>query len=179
MKFLRLHPGQAGFTLMELLIVVALIMILSAIGVGGYTASTAKSRDTQRKNDLNQIAKALESFNNDVGHYPIANNGKMKCYEKSGSSGTDVDCINGKLTFKLDGKVTSYMTIPTDPDSNQKYYYESEDGSSFALYVAIQNEDDRDLIKDGNGNIVTYGTNCGVLACNYKITETGLVKTNE
>lgn len=164
---------------MELLIVVALIMILSAIGVGGFISSTAKSRDTLRKNDLNQIAKAVEAFSGDVGRYPLSDNGNFRCYEVTGGVGSNVSCLGDKLFFKLDGKVTNYIALPKDPDLGLTYYYESVDGSSFALYAAIQNLSDKDLLKDVNGNIVTYLVSCGDVQCNYKLTETGLVKTNE
>jgi general secretion pathway protein G len=69
-----------GFTLLELIVVVALIMILSAIGIGSYTTAAAKSMDTQRKHDLNQISKALEDFYSDTGKYPKSSGGYPLCY---------------------------------------------------------------------------------------------------
>ena len=170
-----------GFTLMELLVVVALIMILSAIGVGSFISSAAKSLDTQRKNDLNQLAKAAESFNSDVGRYPISTaTGGFTCYKVDNlavpPTKGDMSCISSKLSFTNDTKVTNYITWPTDPDLNQKYYYKS-DGSTFSLYTTIQNDQDKDLFKDVDGNIITYdvtdSVDCGVLECNYKISETG------
>ena len=157
---------------------VALIMILSAVGVGSFISSTTKSKDTQRKNDLNQLAKAVETFNNDLGKYPSSITGSFLCYEKTSDVGGDVSCVGDKLTFRLDGKVTTYINIPKDPDSTQKYYYES-DGASFSLYTAIQNLGDKDILRDENGTMITYtsnGVSCGSSDCNYKLTETGLVK---
>lgn len=167
-----------GFTLMELLVVVALIMILSAVGIGTYSSSTTKSRDAQRKSDLNQMVKAIESFNNDIGRYPVSNTNKLPyCYTMNSGSGSDTDCVSNKLTFRLDGVTTTYITFPTDPDPAQKYIYDS-DGSTFALYAALQNEGDKDLLTDEGGNIIEdpYGITCGDVPCNYKITENGLSK---
>lgn len=180
---IRQSSRFAGFTLLELLIVVALIMILSAIGVGGYITAVAKSQDTQRKNDLNQYAKALESFFVDVGRYPTSAAGKPVCYDISSGTGIDAAWNCDKLMVKTDtNKFTTYITVPKDPeDPTQKYYYVS-DGASFALYTTIQNKDDKDLIKTDDV-IITYdekdGVDCGVLECNYKINETGLIKTVE
>lgn len=168
-----------GFTLIELLVVVALIMILSAVGLGAYTISTTRSYDTQRKSDLNQLAKALESFNSDIGRYPLSDvNGKILCYQKDVDVVTNPSCTT-KLTVRIDGVVTSYITLPVDPDSSDVYFYES-DGNSFSLYTAIHNSEDKDLLRDENGVIDNpYGVSCGVDYCNYKITEVGLSKTNE
>lgn len=163
---------------MELLVVVALIMILSAVGIGTYSSSTTKSRDSQRKNDLNQMVKAIESFNNDIGRYPISNSEKQPtCYAISSGVGEDVECVSDKLTFRLDGVTTTYITFPSDPDPAQKYIYDS-DGNTFALYTALQNEGDKDLLVDDSGNIIAdpYGITCGDVPCNYKITENGLSK---
>lgn len=170
-----------GFTLIELLVVVALIMILAAVGLGAYTISTTRSYDTQRKSDLGQIAKALESFNNDIGRYPLSDaNGAILCYEKAGSVVTNPTCPGDKLTIRIDGVVSSYITIPADSDPSNKYVYDS-DGSTFALYTKLHNTEDKDLLRDENNEVITnpYGVSCGVDVCNYKITEAGLSKTNE
>lgn len=172
---------QAGFTMIELLIVVALIMILAAIGLGSYTMATTRSHDTQRKSDLNQIAKALESFNNDVARYPAAGaDGSILCYQKESGVITDVSCSGSKLIIRIDGMTSSYILLPSDPDPSNKYIYES-DGTSFALYTAIHNTSDKDLLLDTNGVLIPdpYGKTCGTDKCNYKITMAGLSKTNE
>lgn len=170
-----------GFTMIELLIVIALIMILSAIGLGSFTISTTRSYDSQRKSDINQISKALESFNNDVNRYPLSDaQGNILCYQKDGSVITNPSCSGSKLTIRIDGIVTSYILMPSDPDRSNKYIYES-DGSTFALYTYIQNPKDKDLILDEAGNALTdpFEKTCGTDKCNYKITEAGLAKTNE
>ncbi|EKD56041.1 MAG: hypothetical protein ACD_58C00312G0002 [uncultured bacterium] len=170
-----------GFTLIELMIVIALIIILSALGIGSYVLSTTRSYDTQRKNDLNQISKALESFNNDVGRYPLSDaSGNILCYQKAAGVVTNPDCAGNKLLIRIDDIITNYITVPVDPNATNKYIYES-DGSSFSLYTVIQNSSDKDLLLDVNNNVITnpYNKSCGAESCNYKITEVGLSKTNE
>ena len=169
-----------GFTLIELTVVVALIMILSAVGLGAYSQSTIKSKDTQRKNDINQMVKAVEAFNNDVGRYPLSADGEdfMHCYSRVAGVVTNTVCSNGKLSTVIDGADSSYIRIPTDPDPGQSYVYVSSDGAGYAFYAALQNTSDRDLLKDAQGNIVTYaGVSCGDSPCNYKVIESGLVKS--
>ena len=173
--------NRNAFTMIELLIVVSLIMILSAVGLGAYNISTTRSYDTQRKSDLNQISKALESFNGDVGRYPLSGSqGEILCYQKDAGVITNPSCAGTKLTTRIDGVVTSYIDIPADSDESNKYLYES-DGLTFGLYTAIHNKSDKDLLLDVDGNPLAdpYGKTCGSDKCNYKITEVGLSKTNE
>lgn len=176
---------EQGFTLIELIVVVALIMILASIGLGSFITSTIRSHDTQRRNDLFQIAKAVESYNSDIGSYPKADaSGNMLCYEKvtdvnTGTVTVTYPACTGKLTMRIDGVSVSYLAIPTDPEPTNKYLYES-DGKSYAIYTVIQNPNDKDLLKDTNGVVIAnpYGKSCGAEDCNYKVTESGLSKTN-
>ncbi len=157
--------------------VIAIIGILSAVGIGGYTQATIKSRDTQRKSDLNQIGKALELFNNDVGRYPnVDASGEMLCL---GVGAVDVLC-NGSI-YAYSGTIRSlYMDeLPEDPSSSQEYVYVPGDGgNSYAIFASLENEQDKDVVVDGEGNVTDWEIACGTAVCNYKLTETGLVRIN-
>src|SRR3989338_3995259 len=67
------HRSGTGFTLIELLIAVAIIAILSTIGLAVYTGLglQAKSRNSVRKGDLDAIAKTLEVYFAKNGTYPV------------------------------------------------------------------------------------------------------------
>jgi len=51
--------NKKSFTLIELLIVIALIGILAGIGIFTYDEAQKKARDAQRKNDLQNVIKAM------------------------------------------------------------------------------------------------------------------------
>jgi general secretion pathway protein G len=59
-----------GFTLVELLAVIAIIGILSTIVIAGLDSSRAASRDNKRIADLNAIALALKQYYIDNGYFP-------------------------------------------------------------------------------------------------------------
>lgn len=171
--------SASGFTLMELLLVIALIGILSVIGIGSFTQATVKSKDTQRKNDLNQISKALELFNNDIKRYPYDDgSGNMTC---PGITGAEGSCGNGLLAYILGVEAVYMRDVPKDPVSGTAYYYDyDEDTGGFALYARLDNLEDRDVVEttdaEGNTEKTDWGINCGSGNCNYKLTELGLIR---
>ncbi|QQG40699.1 MAG: prepilin-type N-terminal cleavage/methylation domain-containing protein [Candidatus Levyibacteriota bacterium] len=63
---------QTGFTLIELLVVIAILGILTAgiLVVVNPIDQIQRARDTQRKQELAQIQRALEVYYNDNGTYP-------------------------------------------------------------------------------------------------------------
>lgn len=61
---------RAGFTIMELLLTIAILGFLITVTVYSVNLGRQKSRDGQRLADLNQLVKALEFHLNETGHYP-------------------------------------------------------------------------------------------------------------
>jgi general secretion pathway protein G len=84
-----------GFTLVELLIVIAIIGILVSLGTVSYSSAQQKGRDGRRKSDLRSIQNAWEQY--------YADNDAV--YPSSCSVGT---------TYLPAG-------VPTDPKSGASY----------------------------------------------------------
>ena len=61
---------QSGFTIIELLIVIAIIAILALLTINNYVGVQAKGRDTTRLSDINDIKDELEEYFNDNIGYP-------------------------------------------------------------------------------------------------------------
>jgi prepilin-type N-terminal cleavage/methylation domain-containing protein len=60
----------SAFTLIELLIVVAIIAILAAIAVPNFLEAQVRSKVARVKTDMRSIATAMESYATDHGRYP-------------------------------------------------------------------------------------------------------------
>jgi prepilin-type N-terminal cleavage/methylation domain-containing protein len=60
---------ESGFTIIELLIVIAIIGILATLVLTNFQGAQAKGRDTVRKNDINSLYQKLEEYYNEEGSY--------------------------------------------------------------------------------------------------------------
>ena len=67
---LKRKNGQKGFTLIELMIVVAIIGILAAIAIPQFAAYRAKAQNTAALTDARNLRTNLEGFFADWQHYP-------------------------------------------------------------------------------------------------------------
>src|SRR5690606_11789808 len=63
-----------AFTLIELLIVVAIISILSAIAVPNFMEAQTRAKVSRTKADLRAIATGLETYRTDYNMYPVVGN---------------------------------------------------------------------------------------------------------
>lgn len=62
---------KAGFTLIELMVVVAIIAILTAAGILAFTNAQRNARDSRRRADIDAVSKAMEQFYaNNSSAYP-------------------------------------------------------------------------------------------------------------
>ncbi|MBP7007966.1 prepilin-type N-terminal cleavage/methylation domain-containing protein [Patescibacteria group bacterium] len=65
-----MQQSRKAFTLIEILIVIAIIGILTVALLPRIQGAQSSARNTARKADLNQIATALAAYNGDAGRYP-------------------------------------------------------------------------------------------------------------
>jgi prepilin-type N-terminal cleavage/methylation domain-containing protein len=174
------HGYRRGFTLMELLVVMAILGILVTVGLTSYKSVQAKSRDARRKSDMRAIASALELYYNDYDRYPADTNAIIN---GCGTAGTSA-CAWGSpfQTLKSDGitvKSVYMVKLSADPVGTYTYYYDvyGSQGKGFQLYTRLENTQDIDLQRDGSNNVYYYtGTVCmtGSKKCNFGIASANL-----
>ncbi|HXN21904.1 MAG TPA: prepilin-type N-terminal cleavage/methylation domain-containing protein [Candidatus Dormibacteraeota bacterium] len=62
LKGSRQRHGVQGFTLLELMIVITIILILMTIGAGRYEKSVIRAREAALHQNLNAMRQAIEQF---------------------------------------------------------------------------------------------------------------------
>lgn len=74
-KHRSMGPRAAGFTLLELLVVIVIIGLLAAYVGPKYFAQLGKSEVTIAKAQIEAFEKSLDTFRLDVGRYPTTEEG--------------------------------------------------------------------------------------------------------
>lgn len=85
-----MHNQDAGFTLFEVVLVIILISILSAMAIPRIQNRLEISRQFQAKLDIKLIQNAVNSFYFDNGSYPEPRKGIMLLVEKDYLNGKDI-----------------------------------------------------------------------------------------
>jgi len=81
-KIEQKYNGRAGFTLIEILLVVVIIGILAAVAVPRFAGRTGQAKESSAKASISAIGIALDMYELDNGNYPPNLNGLVS---KSGS----------------------------------------------------------------------------------------------
>lgn len=124
-----LPARHAGFTLIELMIVVAIIGIIAAIAIPSYSQYVERTRATDAQGALTSLASSLERFHTQNSTYAGATLG-------DGSTATDIFPDEAPL------------------DGNQKFYdlvIVSQDATSYRIEARPKNG-------QGGGNIALLST---------------------
>lgn len=119
----RRNGKRAGFTLMELMMVVAIVGILATIAVVGYRKYTLHAKVTEAKTVISAIRIAQEDNRAERGTY--ANLGETYCPTAAGVSnkkvGWDPNCNAGSGTWQ---------TLPVHVDGPVQFSYATVAGTS-------------------------------------------------
>ncbi|SRR5581483_2466804 len=70
----KASSAQAGFTLLELIVVVAVLGILAAIAIQQFSLFRSRAMDTAMRSDLKNAALAMESYYGEFLDYPTSLN---------------------------------------------------------------------------------------------------------
>lgn len=102
----------AGFSLIELLLVLVIMAILASVVATRFTGSSERARVTAAKTDIASLETALDAFEIDTGRYPTAEEGLSALVTQP--SGIPADSWHGPY-LKHGG-------IPKDPWGNAYVY---------------------------------------------------------
>ncbi|MDQ3093639.1 MAG: prepilin-type N-terminal cleavage/methylation domain-containing protein [bacterium] len=110
---------KQGFTIIELLIVIAIIAILALLVLNNFQGAQAKARDTQRRTDLNNVHGKLEEFYNEKGGYPNETLTVALFPGMDEGSVKDADNVDMRMNFSTGAVATNN----TDNSNGGEYQY--------------------------------------------------------
>lgn len=108
----------SGFTLLELLLVIAIIGVLAGLFISTFPNSQRQARDTQRKSDIKQYQTAMELFANKNNGNFFADGGTHNITSHTGAtelnlSITPDDPLGGTNHYQLYSTTTAYVLFAT------------------------------------------------------------------
>lgn len=152
---------QKGFTIIELIVVIAIIAILAAVVMINVNGYLAKARNAKRVAEVGEYIKALSLYYADNGFYPVAD-GSNCCfgYNNQNCMETQQNCDGSR---NADHALQPY--IPGLPSDNSGFIL-SDVGGGYGyvtLYPASDTESPSfwiDWVMEGSGYNV--GDSCGL-----------------
>lgn len=156
------------FTLVEILAVVALIGILTAIGFGAYTYAMNSAKESSTKALIKRLESGLESCRTKFGYFPATSSGTTKDFKRlkfhTNSTSQLIDDIyivssNGSTSFTFPAdmrqeflKVVEGETLKKNLEkngSNAGMLIDGWGGEIYYAYPGFINETGFDLVSAG------------------------------
>ncbi|MFH1245404.1 MAG: type II secretion system major pseudopilin GspG [Candidatus Omnitrophota bacterium] len=129
---IRKQYSLTGFTLMELLVVMAIVVILAGMAVGGAQMARKRGAMTKAKAAIAALEAAIDMYELDLGVYPASGNTTM-VQELSSDSNPNPDWNGPYIRFKEDELANGEYL---DPWGNPYIYTTpgAHNTSSFDIY---------------------------------------------
>lgn len=142
---MKINKINKAFTLIEMLVVISIIGILSALALASYTGTQKQARDAQRKSDLKQYQTTLEQYANSTdGLYPSYTSAVTL------AEGANL-CNDLSMSF-----------CPEDPKNVSPYIYRyisdgsgsgTDDATEYSFWTAIERETSTYWVVCSDGSI--------------------------
>jgi general secretion pathway protein G len=134
-----IRAGRKGFTLIEILIVVAIIAILASVVLVGLGPTQEAGRDARRISDLQEDQNGLELYFNKCGYYPGTAPGAV-CANTAATSYANMSAA------VVNSAVGITQALPVDPtNSGTHVYVYATPGAAavtYALGATLENAND-------------------------------------
>ncbi|MGI8890530.1 MAG: type II secretion system protein [Chthoniobacterales bacterium] len=161
--------ARRGFTLIEMLVVITIIVTLMAFLFPAFRAVQDQAKRTQAKNDLTQIVTAVNAFYTEYGKYPLATddakiteNANLLYVLRAVAAGANaVDAVNPrKIVFLSPPDVKDNSRPRSGLNTNGQYF----DPWGSQYLVALDGNYDDQIANPYTGNAGSAQLRLGVIA---------------
>ncbi|KKT78641.1 MAG: General secretion pathway protein G [Parcubacteria group bacterium GW2011_GWF2_44_8] len=132
-----LQKRSSGFTLLELLVVISIIALLTAVIAVNALQSGQQSRDAKRQADIRSLQSAVELYKNKNGRYP---DGCRGANTWSGQQGTSYACAGGSAQYII-GLAPEFISVLPFEDKlnglNSGYVYRTNTNGTVYKIMAM------------------------------------------
>lgn len=150
-SYLSLVKRSSAFTLLELMVAIAIIGILAAIAVPNFFAYINKARYVVALSDIREISQEANSFFLDNGRYPnnLAEIGMANARDPWGNPYQYLSVANAHGVGNLR---KDHANVPVNSDYD--LYSMGADGRSQTPFTAASSQDD--IVRANNGGYLGY-----------------------
>ncbi len=142
------HAKQKGFSLIELLIVVTIILIIAAIAIPNLLKSKIQANETAAVGALKALTESALLYSNTYGGFPHALSDMGPGAGGSAATSTSADLIDSVLASGIkSGYRFTYMPVTIDASGNVLSY------TITATPVAVGTTGQRSFFTDQSGTI--------------------------
>lgn len=163
---------QKGFTLIEILVVVAIVALIGVMAAVAVNSARSKQRDASRLSNVRQMQSALEDYFNENNGYPLGSLMPLGDAAQSvclGITGFHSDCSGESATIMRSIPNTfedglKDLVVCGEPKRNAFCYTQLEEGSSYVIHFELENGLARVGLQDGVNCATPDGMKAGTCA---------------
>ncbi len=144
---------KKGFTLIELIVVIAIISLLASVVLSSLGTARQKATDTSKIQAVEQMRNALQLYLTDKGSYPGGDQSTLATFLSPAGGKKYIGSINSSIIYR-----------GTDTDKTPKNYCASN-CQSYVLGIVLNDSNNKALTSDKDSVVVSNTFDGGKDSC--------------